>query len=55
MNGILDETSPARNLGPYLVGAVETISPISDNLRDTASDSLLMLCNKTPNAIFASL
>ena len=55
MNGILDEASPAGNVGPYMLGSIETIAPISDDLRDMASDSLLMLCNKTPNAIFALL
>ena len=55
IQGILDESGPDGNAGQFLVAGVQSLFPVSHNLRDQASRTLQSIGNKTENTFFALL
>lgn len=56
LHGILDESDLGMgNPGPFLVGSVQTVFPISKRLRDKASRTLQDIGGAIPNMAFAIL
>lgn len=55
IHGILDESSPAGNPAPFMLGSVETLFPISPAIRARASRALQAICLKTEFTAFAMM
>jgi hypothetical protein len=55
MHGILDDSGPDGNAGPYLVAGVQSFFPISRSVRDKASRVLQSIGGKIENTAFALL
>ena len=53
LRGLLDESGPDGNGGPFLVGAVQSLFPISHKLRKVVSQVLQSVGNATENLAFA--
>lgn len=53
LRGLLDESGPDGNGGPFLVGAVQSVFPISHKLRKFMSQVLQSVGNTTENLAFA--
>ena len=55
IRGLLDESGPDGNGGPLLLGAVQSLFPISHKLRKVVSHVLQSVGNKTENLAFAMI
>jgi len=55
LHGLLEETGPDGNAGPFLVGGVQSVFPISHKLRKKTSQVLQSIGSKTENLAFALL
>jgi hypothetical protein len=53
LHGLLDESGPDGNAGPFLVGGVQSVFPISHKLRKKTSQVLQSIGSKTENLAFA--
>lgn len=54
MRSMLADTGTDK-LGPYLTGAIDVLGPISVDMRDKTSMTLLNAATETPNTVFAIL
>jgi hypothetical protein len=55
MHGILDESGPNGNAGPFLVSGVQSYFPISFHVRERSSRTLQSIGGETENTAFALL
>ncbi len=53
LHGLLEQSGPNGNAGPFLVGGVQSVFPISHKMRKKTSQVLQSVGNKTENLAFA--